>query len=59
MKPGFELKISQLMYVGTIDGKAQIYDLITKWTTIIYVSYQICVKNVLPIVTNTLLRDDH
>ena len=56
MKPGFELKISQLMYVGTIDG---IYDLITKWTTNTYFSYQICVKNVLHIVTNTLLRDDH
>lgn len=27
MKPGFELKISQLLYVGTIDT-AQIYDLI-------------------------------
>ena len=56
MKPGFELKISQLMYVGTIDG---IYDLITKWTTNTYFSYQICVKNVLHIVTNTLLRDYH
>ena len=55
MKPGFELKISQLMYVG----KAQIYDLITKWTTNTYFSYQICVKKVLHIVTNTLMRDDH